>query len=146
VRALEVPAITGVAFSELGAAWDRYDPDAVRVAGVRLRPDVLDARVRDRVSAMFAAGWLREVRRLLDEGTGPWITATQAIGYSELARHLDGRLSLDEAWESTVRRTKNLARRQLAWFRRDPRVRWFDAGHAGAAEVTDDVLAHLRAR
>ena len=48
-----------------------------------------------------------------------------------LVRHLDGRLSLEEAWEGTVRRTKVLARRQMAWFRRDPRIHWFEAGEAG---------------
>jgi tRNA A37 N6-isopentenylltransferase MiaA len=42
-----------------------------------------------------------------------------------------------------VRRTKNLARRQMAWFRRDPRVRWFDAGERGAAEVVDAMRSYL---
>jgi tRNA dimethylallyltransferase len=143
VRALEVPAITGTPFSGYADAWSRFDRSVVRVAGVRLDGEILLARVRDRVSAMFAAGWVEEVEGLLARGSGPWLTSTQAIGYSELVRHLDGRLSLEEAWESTVRRTKNLARRQMAWFRRDPRVRWFDAGETGAAEVVDDVLAFL---
>ena len=95
---------------------------------------------------MFAAGWIEEVRGLVERGIGVWLTSTQAIGYSELARHLEGRLSLEEAWEATVRRTKNLARRQAAWFRRDPRVRWFDAGRGGALEVLDDVEAYLAGR
>ena len=143
VRALEVPAVTGSPFSDFAVAWGRFDPGAVRVAGVRLDPDVLEARVRDRVSAMFAAGWIEEVERLLATGSGPWLTATQAIGYAELVRHLDGRLSLEEAWESTVRRTKNLARRQMAWFRRDPRVRWFDGGTAGAGAIVDGLEDYL---
>jgi tRNA dimethylallyltransferase len=95
------------------------------------------------VDSMLALGWLEEVEGLLARGFGSWLTSTQAIGYSELARHLDGRLSLEEAWEGTVRRTKNLARRQMAWFRRDPRVRWFDAGEGGAAEVVDAILPFL---
>ena len=85
------------------------------------------------------------VRTLLERGSGPWLTSSQAIGYSELVRHLEGRLSLEEAWEGTVRRTKNLARRQMAWFRRDPRVRWFDAGEGGAAEEVEDAIAYLGA-
>ena len=77
---------------------------------------------------MLDAGWLERSEALARRGFGAWLTSTQAIGYAELARHLDGRLSLEEAVEATVRRTKNLARRQMAWFRRDPRIRWFDAG------------------
>jgi tRNA dimethylallyltransferase len=52
---------------------------------------------------------------------------------------------LDEAMERTVRRTKELARRQMAWFRRDPRIRWFDADDRGAIGVVDDVVAYLEA-
>ena len=47
--------------------------------------------------------------------------------------------------ERTVKRTKELARRQMAWFRRDPRIRWFDAGEGGALGVVDDVAAYLEA-
>jgi tRNA dimethylallyltransferase len=143
VRALEVPAITGTPFSAFSEAWTHFDPGRVRAAGIDIETQTLARRIADRVSAMFAAGWLEEVRGLVERGFGSWLTSTQAIGYSELARHLDGRLSLEEAWEGTVRRTRNLARRQVAWFRRDPRVRWFEAGIEGAAAVSDDVLAYL---
>jgi tRNA dimethylallyltransferase len=144
VRALEVAAITGTPFSAFSEAWTRYDPGRVRVAGIRIESQTLARRIGDRVSAMFAAGLLDEVRGLVERGFGSWLTSTQAIGYSEVARHLDGRLSLEEAWEGTVRRTRNLARRQIAWFRRDPRVRWFDAGIGGAVDVADDLVAFLR--
>jgi len=145
IRALEVTAITGAPFSDFAAAWEVYDPGRVRVAGVRLEHDALDARVRARVAAMLEAGWLEEVRGLIDRGVGDWLTASQAIGYAELAMYLDGRLDLDEAMERTVKRTKELARRQTAWFRRDPRIQWFDAGRGGAIEVVDDVRAYLEA-
>jgi len=144
VRALEVPAITGTPFSAFSEAWGRYDPGRVQAAGIRIETQTLARRISDRVSAMFAAGLIDEVRGLVERGFGSWLTSTQAIGYSEMARHLDGRLSLEEAWEGTVRRTRNLARRQMTWFRRDPRVRWFDAGIGGAADVADDVLAFFR--
>jgi tRNA dimethylallyltransferase len=145
IRALEVAATTGRRFSEFGASWERHDPEAVRAAGVRLSPDVLGRRIEARVAAMLEAGWLEEVRALVTRGSGDWLTSTQAIGYAELARHLEGRLSLAEAVEATVQRTRNLARRQLAWFRRDPRIRWFEAGEAGASELVDDLSAYLGA-
>jgi tRNA dimethylallyltransferase len=145
IRALEVSTITGAPFSDFAAAWEVYDASAVRVAGIRLTTEVLDTRVRARVANMLEAGWIEEVRDLMARGFGAWLTSSQAIGYAELATHLDGRLTLDEAMERTVKRTKELARRQMAWFRRDPRVRWFGAGAAGAVAIVDDVAAYLEA-
>ena len=143
VRALEVSAITGAPFSSFAAAWDHYEPERVRAAGVRLDRGALTLRIGWRLQAMLAAGWLEEVRGLIARGFGAWLTASQAIGYAELTEHLDGRLELDEAVEQTVKRTKELARRQMAWFRRDPRIRWFDAGEGGAMDVLGDIRAHL---
>ena len=145
VRALEVMAITGTPFSDFAAAWEVYDPSRVRAAGVRLDAHALDARVRARVATMLDRGWLDEVRWLVGRGFGAWLTASQAIGYAELAAHLDARLALDEAMEQTIKRTKQLARRQISWFRRDPRIRWFDVGEGGAVEAVDDVRAYLEA-
>lgn len=145
IRALEVSTITGAPFSDFAAAWEVYDPDVVRVAGIHLETSTLDARVRARAAAMLAAGWLEEVRGLVARGFGAWLTASQAIGYAELAEHLDARLALDEAMERTVKRTKELARRQMAWFRRDPRIEWFEADDRGAIGVVDDVCAYLEA-
>lgn len=145
VRALEVAAITGRAFSSFAGDWEAYPADRVRAAGVRMPRDVLVRRIEARVRAMLEAGWLDEVRSLVDRGFGGWLNATQAVGYAELARHLAGDLALDEAVELTTRRTRALARRQLAWFRRDPRIRWFDVGEGGAAEAVGAIRTHLEA-
>jgi len=143
VRALEVAAITGRPFSSFAAAWEAYPPDRVRAAGVRISSETLTARVEARVEGMLDAGWVGEVQGLVSRGFGGWLTASQAIGYAEIARHLAGELSLEDAVRQTVKRTRTLARRQMAWFRRDPRIRWFDVGSEGAAEVTDDLVAYL---
>ena len=92
---------------------------------------------------MIEIGWLDEVRDLVRRGFGAWFTATQAIGYAELARHLAGDMSLEDALDRTVARTRHLARRQMAWFRRDPRIRWFAVGVEGAAAVEDEVADYL---
>lgn len=143
VRALEVAAVTGTPFSTFAEPWNTFDPDRVRVAGVRLSRDVLAERVRRRVREMLDAGWLEEVRGLVERGFGGWLTSTQAIGYAELAAHLDGRLALEDAVQRTEVRTRHLARRQMSWFVRDPRVRWFDAGPAGAVELLGDLRSYL---
>jgi tRNA dimethylallyltransferase len=143
VRALEVAAITGRTFSSFAAAWESYGPERVRAAGIRLSTQDLAARVEARVQGMLGAGWLTEVQGLVARGLGGWLTASQAIGYAELARHLAGELSLEDAVQQTVKRTRTLARRQMAWFRRDPRIRWFDVGTGGALEATDDIATYL---
>jgi tRNA dimethylallyltransferase len=143
VRALEVAAVTGRRFSDFAGSWAHYPPEGLRVAGVRIEADALRRRVETRVRAMLTAGFLDEVRRLLAGGFGAWLTSNRAIGYAEMAAHLEGRSTLEEAVEGTVRRTRALARRQMAWFRRDPRVRWFDAGEEGAEPLVEDIRRYL---
>jgi len=144
VRALEVAAVTGRPFSSYAADWERYEPAAVRAAGVDMDPDALRSRIDARVQTMVEHGLLDEVRELLANGAGPSLTSAQAIGYAEVIEHLAGRLSLDEAFARTAKRTRALARRQLAWFRRDPRIRWFRAGADGAAGIVDELTGYLR--
>jgi tRNA dimethylallyltransferase len=115
----------------------------VRAVGVALERETLTGRVRRRVDRMLELGLLDEVRELLSVGLGGWLTSTQAIGYAEMARHLRGEVSLEEAVAGTVRRTTNLARRQMAWFRRDPRIRWVAAGAGGAMDVVHDLRVEL---
>lgn len=143
VRALEVAAVTGRPFSSFARAWERFPPDRVRAAGIEIARPVLAERIRRRVDAMLEHGLLDEVATLVRNGFGAWLTASQAIGYAEFARHLAGEITLAEAVEGTVRRTKELARRQMVWFRRDPRIRWFRAGADGAGELTDRLVGYL---
>ncbi|HEU4526521.1 MAG TPA: tRNA (adenosine(37)-N6)-dimethylallyltransferase MiaA [Actinomycetota bacterium] len=143
VRALEVAAVTGRPFSSFARAWERFPPDHVRAAGIEIARPVLAERIRRRVDAMLEHGLLDEVATLVRNGFGAWLTASQAIGYAEFARHLAGEITLAEAVEGTVRRTKELARRQMVWFRRDPRIRWFRAGADGAGELTDRLVGYL---
>ncbi|MDH4334189.1 MAG: tRNA (adenosine(37)-N6)-dimethylallyltransferase MiaA, partial [Chloroflexota bacterium] len=95
---------------------------------------VLDDRIAKRAAALFAGGLLSEVRQLLDAGYGPDLPPMTGHGYAEAARFLVGEWSLDEAIAVTVRRTRQYARRQETWFRRDRRIQWFDAGSASAAD------------
>jgi tRNA dimethylallyltransferase len=143
VRALEVAAVTGRAFSEFATAWDEYPSGRMRAVGVELSREVLADRIHRRVQTMLEAGLLDEVRALVDRGLGAWLTSSQAIGYAEMAHHLQGEISLGEAMAGTVRRTRILARRQMAWFRRDPRIRWVHAGGGGAPDVLDEIRAEL---
>lgn len=143
VRALEVIEVTGSRFSEFRDAWDDYTSRYDLVAtGLAVPREELDRRIDTRVRAMVAAGLVEEVRALLDRGLRGALTASRAIAYRELVAHLDGALSLEEAIEATVSATRRYARRQVTWFRRDPRVRWFGAMERGRA--TDEIRAYYR--
>ena len=144
VRALEVVELTGQPFSSFAQAWERYDEGGVRAAGIDIPRPVLLERIERRVHEQVSNGLVQEVRALVERGFAGWLTASQAIGYAEVARHLQGELTLEEAIALIIKRTKALARRQLAWFRRDPRIRWFEAGEAGWATLVDDLTEHLR--
>ena len=123
IRAIEVYEHTGMPISD----WQtKGDPDfEYLLFGVDVARDVLDARIERRVDAMFEAGLVDEVRRLLDSGVPADAPAMSSIGYGEVARHLAGEIALEEAIELTKRATRRLARRQAQWFRRDdPRVTW----------------------
>lgn len=143
VRALEVAAITGRRFSAFRRGWDRYPSDRVRAAGVEIGPEALRRRIEARVRAMLEGGLVEEVRALVANGFGPFLTSSQAIGYLEVAEHLAGRLDAEEMERAIVRRTRELARRQMAWFRRDPRIRWFRVGGEGAIAAVDEIEGYL---
>jgi tRNA dimethylallyltransferase len=142
VRALEVAAVTGRSFSSFAASWSRYPSEAVRAAGVLVPPAVLGRRIESRVDRMLPE-LLAETRALLDRGVRCFVTSSQAIGYAEAMACLDGVLGEQEAAARTVRRTKALARRQMAWLRRDPRIRWFPAGEEGASGIVEDLMGFL---
>jgi tRNA dimethylallyltransferase len=123
VRALEVITITERPFTASLPEHVYVDPHTVQI-GLDIDRPTLDARIEQRVLEMFDAGFVDEVRRLLDRGLAQGRTAATAIGYREVASYLAGELSLDEAVEATARATRRFSRRQDSWFRKDPRVVW----------------------
>ncbi len=126
VRALEVARAKGEGATR--AARRTPPPYNVAILGLAMDTDALRRRIDDRVDAMLAAGWVDEVRGLLESGYGPDLPSMSSLGYREIADHLRGRLSLDKAADAVKRGTRRLAKRQRAWFKpADPRIRWFDA-------------------
>jgi tRNA dimethylallyltransferase len=96
------------------------------VIGIALPPEVVRERIAVRYARQMDDGFLAEVEALRARPGGMSRTACQALGYRELLDHLDGRCTLEEALDLAIRRTRKFARRQRAWFRKDPRVRWLD--------------------
>jgi tRNA dimethylallyltransferase len=140
LRALEVTIGSGRPFSSFGPGLEEYPPTRFRLIGVRIPRSVVDQRIADRYASQLEAGFVEEVQALMDEPRGWSRTAAQALGYRELAGHLRGDATLEEALDEARRRTRRFARRQDRWFRRDPRIQWFDAT-SDPAHLIDAVLA-----
>jgi tRNA dimethylallyltransferase len=140
VRALEVTLGSGRAFSSFGGGLTAYPPSPFLLAGIVLSPDVVNDRIAVRYERQLAAGFVDEVRALAGRPAGLSRTARQALGYRELLAHVEGTASLHEAIDLAVRRTRRFARRQRAWFRRDPRIRWVTVDGADACTALPALL------
>jgi tRNA dimethylallyltransferase len=140
VRALEVVEITGGPYAAT-MPDHRYLVPAAQI-GLELPRAELNTRITERVDRMWERGLVDEVRRLEREGLREGPTASRALGYAQVLRHLAGECTEDAAREETVRATRRFARRQDSWFRPDPRVRWVPAGPAG--KLADQIVRHLR--
>jgi tRNA dimethylallyltransferase len=125
VRALEIVMITGEPFAaSLPEQFESFLP--VLEIGLNSAREHLVERLATRVRGMWSAGLIEEVRGLIDKGIRDSKTASQAIGYAQALASIDGRLSEEEAIDETILLTQRYARRQMSWFRRDPRINWFD--------------------
>lgn len=124
VRALEVVELTGSFTATLPVP--KAHLEAVRI-GVDLDTAVLDARIEQRVQAMWDAGLLAEVRELESRGLREGRTASRALGYQQVLAHFAGEYDEAEAFRLTVQGTRRFVRRQRSWFKRDGRIEWFDA-------------------
>jgi tRNA dimethylallyltransferase len=139
VRALEVSLGSGRPFSSFGPGLEAYPPTPVALVGRPFEPAVVDQAIERRFAAWMAAGLLDEVRALAARPAGLSRTARQALGYRELLRHVEEGVPLEACVADAVRRTRTFARRQWAWFRRDPRIRWLGPGDDPVA-VLDALL------
>jgi tRNA dimethylallyltransferase len=107
--------------------------------GLDVPTDILDERIATRFRAWMDEGLLDEVSALAAAPGGLGRTARQAVGYRELLRHLEDGADLETCINDAITQSRRLARRQRSWFRRDPRVEWFDNA-AAARQRLDDVL------
>jgi tRNA dimethylallyltransferase len=139
VRALEVTLGANRPFSSFGDGLLTYGDAAVVQVGLDVDLAVLDERIERRFRQWMDEGLLEEVERLARAPQGVGRTARQAVGYKELLRHVDDGAALETCVEEAIAQSRRLARRQRSWFRRDPRIEWFEDPAAAAARL-DDVL------
>jgi len=143
IRALEVFEITGKPITSFQTEWASAEGGATlrhqaMWIGLNWERDAINRRINARVKKMMEAGWVEETRGLLDQYGELSPTASEATGYRELIEHVRGRMKLEEAVEQIKIGTRQLARKQMKWFRRWGRVRWL-AGDRGVEELVGEV-------
>ena len=107
---------------------------------------LLYERINRRIDIMVRDGLVGEVRSLLDQGYTEDLLSMKAIGYKEIFPYLKGEMSLDEALYVLKRDTRHFAKRQLTWFRKDQRIRWFEVeNYDTKADMAEDMSVYFSA-
>ena len=144
IRALEM-AQQGVSYAEQAEGFSaRREHYVTLYFGLRMYREQLYRRIDARVDAMIENGLLSEVAALLQAGFRDALTAQQAIGYKEFVPVIEEGAPLDVAIAEVKQATRRYAKRQLTWFRADPRVRWIDVDDLDASEIADLVVSCAR--
>lgn len=145
IRAIESFRQTGKTLAVLAQEDMQTEGDFLEILFAPEWPrDVLYARINARVDRMIANGLVQEVHALLDNGLRAESTAMQAIGYKEIAMALSGRCSMEEAIDLIKQASRNYAKRQLTWLRRDGRVRFLPAQEYSCAQLSDMIITICR--
>ncbi len=134
IRALEVYELTGMPISQ--RVRTNASPYDLRYSALRMDRERLNARIDRRVSDMMRGGLVAEARRVYDTGGS---TARQAIGYKQLFPFFEGGISLADAEAAIALATRQYAKRQMTWFNRDGRIRWFEAD---APDLIQDLVRY----
>jgi tRNA dimethylallyltransferase len=143
IRAIEVIRLTGQPFSAQRADWDhapRNTQQAAACFGLSRTAAHLHQRIAARVDDMFRRGWVAETEQLLQRGLEQNQTAMQALGYRQIAEHLRDERSLPETIELVKLRTRQFAKRQMTWFRRQLQLSWHNLEPHAAPEVVAETL------
>ncbi len=127
IRAIEMRLATGKTVGEIHRSG-REPLAGYEVIKIGLAPSraALYQRIHERVEAMIRAGWIEEVRQLVAEGVPADVKPFQFIGYAEWREHFAGRLAKDEAIARIQQATRNFAKRQITWFRKETAVHWLE--------------------
>lgn len=122
IRALEVCKSTGKTYSEFRKGEKKIHPFNIIKLGLNTEREELYTRINKRVDEMMSAGLLNEIKQLLPL---QHLNALHTVGYSELFGHLNGNTDLNTAIDKIKQNTRNFAKRQITWFKRDQEIKWF---------------------
>jgi tRNA dimethylallyltransferase len=127
IRALEVYEFTGKTITHFQEESKKLPPRYhCAYIGLTMDRQKIYSRIEQRVDKMIENGLIEEVKMLLNKGYNRDLVSMQALGYKEIIQYLDGEISLEESLFILKRDSRHYAKRQLTWFRRDERIKWFN--------------------
>lgn len=146
IRALEVYKVTGKTINEVNSEIDVYDiPYNVNYYVLTMNRETLYKRINKRVDIMLENGLVNEVIKLKNMGLTPEMQSMKGIGYKEILLYLNNDISLDEAIYLIKKGSRNYAKRQLTWFRKDKRVKWIDKdNYCNDEEIVKHIVNDFR--
>jgi tRNA dimethylallyltransferase len=125
MRALEVVEATGQSINDFRKGKKQERPFAIQKIGLELTKEELQRNIDNRVEEMMKKGLLEEVRSLMPYRE---LNALRTVGYTELFDQLDGKCSMEKAIEDIKTHTRQYAKRQMTWFKKDGEIQWFAPG------------------
>ncbi len=143
MRALEVFQVTGEPFSSFIDMKPRPADFEPRIIGLSLDRSELYAGIEKRVDGMLQLGLVDEVKELQRMGYGSDLNSLQSVGYREAFLYLDRKLNISEMTVLIKQKTRNYAKRQMTWFKKDKRIHWIDVGESGSLDETADFSENL---
>ncbi|AGA69310.1 tRNA isopentenyltransferase MiaA [Desulfitobacterium dichloroeliminans LMG P-21439] len=143
IRALEMCQLTGKPFSEIRGNQDtqysNLDPSTLYV-GLTAPREIIYERINLRCEQMLASGLIEETHNILKEGYSPHLKPLQSIGYRHALHYLYGKVTRQEMLRIFQRDTRHFAKRQLTWFRRDPRIIWHDTYNEKMSNIIESLI------
>lgn len=144
IRSIEIYRLTGMTRKQQEEADAKIeDTFKTQLFALDWPRDILYRRIDRRVDEMVKQGLINEVSQLMKNGNESHPTALQAIGYKEIARALRGECAMSDAIVRTKTATRNYAKRQLTWFKRDDRVNWLSPEGKTLKELAETVSEYI---
>jgi tRNA dimethylallyltransferase len=142
VRRLEILESGETSAYDFRRPNDQFD---ILIIGLKMPREALYQRINERVDEMMSRGLVEEVRRVYDKYG--YVHALKGIGYKELIAHFEGEYDIEEAVRLIKRNTRRFAKRQMTWFRSDPRIKWFDISeYSRIEEAIYDIINHIKGK
>lgn len=143
VRALEVYQLSGQPLSAYKPGSEKPADFTPVIIGLAWPREMLYERIDRRVDVMIGQGLIEEVERLRDKGYGLHLNALRTVGYQEVFAHLQGELSREEMIALIKQHSRQYAKRQMTWFRRDARVQWMNVEEMGKEEMAKRITSMI---
>ena len=145
IRALEVFYYFHVPISQLQKEQreqgTRFQPYHF---GLKMEMNSLYIRIDSRVERMLNQGWIEEVKELQNRGYSPWLLSMQGLGYRHISAYLDRAIDYDQMVYLIKRDTRHYAKRQMTWFRANPRIIWFDLQTESREKIVSEIVLQIK--